>query len=283
MDKKKFLKQDEKTIRKIHSVLLIIAKELKRICEKHDIKYFMLAGTLLGAIRHKGFIPWDDDMDFGMLRTDYDKFLEICKTELDQQHFFIQNMDTDEGFGKFYTRILLKDTALTYDFIKETSQKKGFFIDIFPYDNIPNSKILQKKHCIVMSFALRLVKQKMGYLIEKTTLIGNIELFFEKFFSLNYVKELYRKEQLKYNKKEKKYVTCQNAGYGYFKESLKKRWLLEIVDMQFENISLPGLKEYDEYLKYMYGDYMIIPPEEDRVTHEFKEIDFGPYDNILDV
>ena len=281
MDKKKFLKQDEKTIRKIHSVLLIIAKELKRICEKHDIKYFMLAGTLLGAIRHKGFIPWDDDMDFGMLRTDYDKFLEICKTELDHQHFFIQNMDTDEGFGKFYTRILLKDTALTYDFIKETSQKKCFFIDIFPYDNIPNSKIFQKKHCIVMSFALRLVKQKMGYLIEKTTLIGNIELLFEKFFSLNYVKELYKKEQVRYNKKERKYVTCQNAGYGYFKESLKKKWLLEIVDMQFEDISLPGLKEYDEYLKYMYGDYMIIPPEEDRITHEFKEIDFGPYDNIL--
>ena len=82
MEKRIYKQQDEITLKKIHAVLMIIAKEIKRICEKHNIHYFMLAGTQLGSVRHKGFIPWDDDMDLGMLREDYDKFLEICKTEL---------------------------------------------------------------------------------------------------------------------------------------------------------------------------------------------------------
>ena len=282
MAKKTYLKQDEETIAKIHAVLIVLAKELKRICEKHNLHYFMLSGTLLGAVRHKGFIPWDDDMDFGLIRDDYDKFLEICKTELDDEKFFLQTQETDPGYGKFYTRIVLKNTFLNNYFIINSNQIKGFFIDIFPYDNVPKSKILQKKQCILLTFANRLVKKKMGYVIKPSTKIIKMQLKLEKFFSLNFLKKLYKKQQIKYNKKETKYVTCHNGGNGYVRETLQKRWLLETVPMQFEDISLPGLKEYDEYLTYMYGNYMELPPEEKRVTHRFTDVDFGPYDNILE-
>lgn len=282
MEKRIYAKQDELTLKKIHAVLMIIAKEIKRICEKNNIHYFMLAGTQLGAVRHKGFIPWDDDMDLGMLRDDYDKFLEVCKTDLDHEHFLVQNFDTEPGFGKFYTRIILKNTSLTYDYIKNVNTTKGFFVDVFPYENTPKSKILQKKQCMIMSFALRIVKEKTGYAYKCRTLGGKIQILFKDFFTLDFVKNLYIKEMKRYNNKPTELINSANAGYGYFNEILKKKWVMNVEQMQFEDITLPGIKDYDEYLTSLYGDYMKIPDEDDRVTHEFNEIDFGPYDNILD-
>lgn len=281
MEKRIYKQQDEITLKKIHAVLMIIAKEIKRICEKHNIHYFMLAGTQLGSVRHKGFIPWDDDMDLGMLREDYDKFLEICKTELDQDHFYVQNLDSESGFGKFYTRILLKNTYLTYDYIENVTGERGFFVDIFPYDNTPKSKILQKKQCMIMSFALRLIKEKSGYAHKCTTLGGKLQLLFTNFFSLEFLINLYTREMKRYNNKPTKLINSANSGNGYFKEILKKEWVLNTKPMEFEDITMPGIENYDEYLKYLYGDYMTIPPLEDRVTHEFKEIDFGPYDTLI--
>lgn len=281
MEKRIYKQQDEITLKKIHAVLMIIAKEIKRICEKHNIHYFMLAGTQLGSVRHKGFIPWDDDMDLGMLREDYDKFLEICKTELDQEHFYVQNLDSESGFGKFYTRILLKNTYLTYDYIENVTGERGFFVDIFPYDNTPKSKILQKKQCMIMSFALRLIKEKSGYAHKCTTLGGKLQLLFTNFFSLEFLINLYTREMKRYNNKPTKLINSANSGNGYFKEILKKEWVLNTKPMEFEDITMPGIENYDEYLKYLYGDYMTIPPLEDRVTHEFKEIDFGPYDTLI--
>lgn len=281
MEKRIFKQQDELTLKKIHAVLMIIAKEIKRICEKHHIHYFMLAGTQLGSIRHNGFIPWDDDMDLGMLREDYDKFLEICRTELDHEHFYVQNLDSEPGFGKFYTRILLKDTYLTYDYIENVDSSRGFFVDVFPYDNTPKSKILQKKQCMIMSFALRLIKEKSGYAHKCRTLGGKIQLLFTKFFSLDFLVKLYTQEMKRYNNKPTELVNSANSGNGYFKEILKKSWVTNTKPMIFEDITMPGIENYDEYLKYLYGDYMTIPAVEDRVTHEFKEIDFGPYESIL--
>ena len=281
MEKRIYKQQDEITLKKIHAVLMIIAKEIKRICEKHNIHYFMLAGTQLGSVRHKGFIPWDDDMDLGMLREDYDKFLEICKTELDHEHFYVQNLDSESGFGKFYTRILLKNTYLTYDYIENVTGERGFFVDIFPYDNTPKSKILQKKQCMIMSFALRLIKEKSGYAHKCTTLGGKLQLLFTNFFSLEFLINLYTREMKRYNNKPTKLINSANSGNGYFKEILKKEWVLNTKPMEFEDITMPGIENYDEYLKYLYGDYMTIPPLEDRVTHEFKEIDFGPYNTLI--
>ncbi|MCQ2591515.1 MAG: LicD family protein [Treponema sp.] len=271
----------ENQVEKIHKCLLIIAKEIKRICDANNIHYFMLAGTLLGSIRHKGFIPWDDDMDIGMLRKDYNRFLEVCETQLDKEHFFVQRIETDDGFGKFYTRLLLKDTYLEYDYIKYTSSHKAIFVDIFPYDSIPSSKLLQKKQSVIVNFALRLLKKKLGYGVQYFTLGGKIEVLFTPFFKKQTLINIYNKEMQKYNYDENsEYINSANAGYGYFKEILKRKWCLETEEMVFEDMTMPGSIHYDEYLKHLYGDYMQIPPKDQQITHEFKNIDFGPYDNL---
>ena len=266
-------------IKNVHNCLMIIAKEIKRICEKNDIHYTMLAGTLLGAVRHQGFIPWDDDMDFAMFREDYNKFIEACKNDLDKEHFFFQNIDSDPNFGKFYIRILLNGTYLYYDLIRNVQSKKALFVDVFPFDSIPESKILRKKQSVITSFAMRLLKKKLKYGASSFTLGSKIELLFTPFFSKKSLIRMYEKEMQRYNKKlpDSSCVCCANGGEGYPRETLKRKWLIETKIMKFEDTEFPGSVLYDEYLTYFYGDYMTLPPEEKRITHQFEEVDFGPY------
>ena len=97
----------EKELLRVHELELVIAEEIKRLCTKHHISYFMIAGTLLGAVRHGGFIPWDEDMDFGMTRKNYDRFVRICQKELDSSRFFLQTMETDPGYTYAFAKIRL--------------------------------------------------------------------------------------------------------------------------------------------------------------------------------
>ena len=99
------------TTEKLHKCQLLLASELKRLCEKHNIKYYMIAGTLLGAVRHKGFIPWDDDMDFAIMRCDYARFLKVCKAELGED-FVLQEMFIDKNYALPMAKLLLKGTVL---------------------------------------------------------------------------------------------------------------------------------------------------------------------------
>lgn len=262
----------------IHYCLLIIAKEIKRICEKNNINYFMLAGTLLGAVRHKGYIPWDDDIDFGMLRSDYNAFIKACESDLNKEQFFLQSIETDKGYGKFYTRILLKGTYLDYNLIQNVNCQKCLFVDIFPYDSVPESKILQKKQSVITNFAFRLLKKKQKYIFDHYTMGTRLELLLTPFFTKKTLIKMYEKEVQKYNSNQNTtYINSPNAGYGYFKERLERNWFKNLIDYNFEDTTFPGPADYDPYLKHLYGDYMTIPPVEKQVTHNVQNIDFGIY------
>ena len=119
----------------LRKVQLEALLEVDRICKKFGITYQLFSGTLLGAIRHKGFIPWDDDIDICMLRNDYDRFIEVCKTELDTT-YFLQNYETDKNFIHNITRIRKNNTIALQSACAELDMHHGIFIDIFPMDNI---------------------------------------------------------------------------------------------------------------------------------------------------
>ena len=132
-------------LRKLQLVQLLSLLEIKRICDKHNIHYTPIGGTLLGTIRHKGFIPWDDDIDVGMLREEYNKFLEVAKDEL-RPEFFLQTYETDPNYPKALARLCVNGTRYMLKWEKDADIHHGVFTDIFPYDNSPNDKLQQMYH-----------------------------------------------------------------------------------------------------------------------------------------
>ena len=150
-------------LRKMQLLELKILKEVKRICEKHNIPYFLIAGSLIGAVRHKGFIPWDDDIDIGMLRDDYERFLDVCKTDLGSE-YFLQTPETEKGNADYgIAHIRLNGTSMVQEFRKNTTTHNGFTIDIFPYDNLPENKFFCFLYAKAFPLLKRICAKRMGY------------------------------------------------------------------------------------------------------------------------
>lgn len=135
---------DNETLRKLQLVELEIANEIKRVCVENNIKYFLESGTLLGAVRHGGFIPWDDDMDIGMMREEYEKFLKIAPEKLSSE-FILQTWKNEKDYSLTFAKVRKSDTIfLEYEF-KDSSMHNGIWVDIFPYDSVPEKNITKSK------------------------------------------------------------------------------------------------------------------------------------------
>lgn len=274
----KSIYQQDEILKKLHMLELKIALEIKRICEKNNIKYFLIAGTLLGAVRHSGFIPWDDDMDIGMLRSDYNRFLEACKTDLGPE-FFLQTWDTEEDFPFSYAKVRLNGTKIVEKFSEKTSIHKGIFVDIFPYDNAPNNKFEQKVHRFRYWMCKRLLWIKKGMGINLTTQPQKVVKYFlfravSLLFNYKQLKRYFKKIQTQYNT-----VTTEKVirDGGSNSRLINRDWTEETVDILFENELFPTFKYKEAYLEALFGDYMQLPPVEKRNAHDAVFIDFGAY------
>ena len=131
----------ENRLRDLQSILLKMLNDITKICDENGIQYFLDGGTMLGAVRHHGFIPWDDDVDIAMRREDYEKFLNVCKTKLNQELYFLQNEQTEKNYIHAFTKIRLNGTHIIEEFSKNVDIHNGIFIDVFPYDNVPDGSI----------------------------------------------------------------------------------------------------------------------------------------------
>lgn len=266
---------------KLHNCQMIIAKEIKRICDENNIKYFIIAGTLLGAIRHGGFIPWDDDMDIGMLREDYEKFIEIAKTDLNEE-FFLQTTETDDNYGIPFAKILLNGTRLV-EANAGSSAKKGIFIDIFPFDCVPESDSEKESHNKKTYFYKRLLLAKLNYKVyKKNDYVKRIVYFVLKvmsaFFSRDSIVKKLEKEITRYNGRQTEYIVNIGGAYGYTKETIRAEWVRDTVEIPFEDMTIAAPIDYIKYLESFYGDYMTPPPEDKRYNrHGVVELDFGKY------
>ena len=263
----------------LHRCELLIVNEIKRLCEKNGIKYFMIAGTLLGAVRHRGFIPWDDDMDIGMLREDYERFISAAETDLDSR-FFIQTTETDAYYGLSFAKLLLKNTSLV-----ENNAANGIFVDIFPFDAVPESPKEESKHKKRTYFLKRLLLAKQNYRVcGKKEYAKRLVYSGLKFVSLFYSREKLCKklqsECRRYNIPNKMPERIVNIGgaYGYSRETIRCEWVDSTVELPFEEFTFAAPVGYKAYLEYFYGDYMTPPPEDKRYNrHGVTDLDFGPY------
>lgn len=272
--------------KKLHACHVILLEEVKRICQKHDLKYYAIAGTLLGAVRHKGAIPWDDDMDLGLLRPDYETFLRYAKDELGD-HVLLQNFDTESGYGLPFAKLMLRDTRMVERSAAGNTASKGIYIDIFPFDNAPENANEQKKHDRKTYFLKRLLLAKQGYKVYKDNEIKKKIVYtalscIGAFATRNRIYRSLDKAIRQYNHAESCKIVNIGGAYGYQKEMLEKKWFADTVALPFENTTISAPSGYKEYLTYFYGDYMTPPPENKRGDrHNIIELDFGPYEEVL--
>ena len=130
---------DRKNLRRLQMIELEMLLEVDRICRKHHIPYNIIGGTLLGSVRHRGFIPWDDDADLAMMRKDYMKFRKICRKELDNSKYYFQDAEVTDGYRWSYGKLRRKDTLFLREYQEHMPYEQGVFIDIFPVDHVPDA------------------------------------------------------------------------------------------------------------------------------------------------
>ena len=139
---------NETTLRQLQMIELEILVEVDRICRKNGIHYSLTGGTLLGAVRHGAFIPWDDDADISMLRKEYVKFQDACKRDLDKERFYFQDIENTPGYRWGYGKVRRKGTVFLRENQEDMPYEQGVFIDIFPRDGIPDGVFLRKFHAM---------------------------------------------------------------------------------------------------------------------------------------
>ncbi len=256
----------ETELRQVQLIQLEMLEEVDRICKKCNIKYNIIAGTLLGAVRHKGYIPWDDDADVALLRPEYEKFRKACKTELDKERFYFQDNRNTKGYRWGYGKLRRKGTVFTREKQEHMPYEQGVFIDIFPLDNVPDAYPLRVLHNFQCFCIRKLLWAEAGKRADSNAgmrmwygVLSKIPLkaVYRYYFHLMHF----------WNSRETKWVRIltfptPNRAYGY-----RKKWYEESADYIFENKVFKGIKEYDAYLSFKFGKYMELPPEEKRKVH----------------
>lgn len=271
---------NEEILGKMHRLHLLLADELKRICEKYEIHYFMIAGTLLGAVRHKGFIPWDDDMDFGMFREDYEKFLEIVEPELDKNRFYILTDRKEKKYPYNFAKLCLTGTRVFEEFSAEANNVQGIYIDIFPFDAVSDKSFQANMQYKAFWLFRNLLWVKCGYGGNKRKKQFSFKLakMISMLVSIEFLKGMKQKVITKYSEQQTAKVVTGDGTYGLKKETLPRKWLQDIASYKFENRIYPGIREHHSYLSYFYGDYMALPPKSKQNHHSRLAVDFGRYE-----
>lgn len=266
---------------KLHACQLRVAEEIKRVCETHGIRYFMIAGTLLGAVRHGGVIPWDDDMDIGMLREDYERFLQVAADALDER-FFLQTTATDPHYGVPFAKVLLCGTDLI-EANGGSNARHGIFVDVFPFDVSPEDEAAARRHDKRTYFYKRLLLAKRHYRVCNKGEYAKQAVY----FLLSVLAAFWRGDKLvakldaeitRYNGEISRKIVNIGGAYGYKKETILREWVEDTVDLPFDGSALAAPSQYKAYLEAFYGDYMTPPPEDKRYNrHSVTKLDFGEY------
>jgi lipopolysaccharide cholinephosphotransferase len=261
----------EDELKQIQVVQQELILEVKRICQKCGIHFNMVGGTMLGAIRHKGYIPWDDDADIGFLRTEYEKFREACKTELNHEKYYIQDLRDTEGYRWGYGKLRRKGTEFVRLNQEFMPYEQGISIDLMPFDNVPDRWLSQRVHFFKCFLYRKLFWSEVGSRTEEN-LCKRIVYKIIRQIPMKCIIRSYQRF-IDAGQREKTRLVriltfpTPKGVYGY-----ERKWYTHLSKYQFEDMMLPGAQDYDSYLLVKYGKYMELPPVEKRKIHPVSKL-----------
>lgn len=276
------MQRDE--VRKLQEIELNLLIEADRICKELNINYYIIGGTLLGAVRHGGFIPWDVDIDIAMVRKDYEIFREYCIKKHDST-FFYEDYTTEKNHSECHAILKLKGTEIIYasrknDYYK--LQNNGIYMDIFPLDFAPNGLIKQEIQQKVIKFFSSLLQAKIcrDYGTGKTKYwIKKILCVLLKPVSFNSIQKVVDRVMQKYNDDTCEYIVSMASHYSYKKQLMPFEIYGKPIKINFEGYEFYAPAKVDEYLNKIYGNYMSLPPENKRygMVDSIEYVNYGAY------
>ena len=257
---------------------LNLFKAFVKVCEKHNLRYFLVGGSALGAIRHKGFIPWDDDIDVGMPREDYDKFV-LLQDEFKDTPYFIQTWKSDSCYIYNYGKLRDSSTTFIENAYMNHRINHGVWIDIFPIDGFTREVIKREKFAkkinhiwfqVYFSYlpALRRKVHKQTFLkdIALNIVAGLFYIFDIAHYRNKHVEKYVRKVPL-----NEAVMAGNFFGFNMKREAMDANLFKEFIKVPFEDMEAVVLKDYDTYLRNLYGEYMTPPPVEKQIGHHYNK------------
>ncbi|WP_155431746.1 LicD family protein [Secundilactobacillus folii] len=242
------------------------------LCDDLSLNYFLIGGSLLGAIRHHGFIPWDDDMDIGLTRNDYETFAKFAPAKLRNDHYFLQTAYSDENYGLSYMKLLDRHTYIE-EKANVNNARKGVFIDIFPFDQIPNDASLRRSQITRYKVLDSRIILKARYgLIETPFRRLRPDITPDKMDDLTDMKR--QREAIMKEYDQGSFMNYKNLAsqYAYDREILSASEINHLMQVPFESLTVNVPTDYDTILTRMYGDYMTLPPENQRTEKHINRL-----------
>lgn len=260
----------------LHQVHVEMLKDFQRVCEKYNLRYFAVYGTAIGAVRHQGFIPWDDDIDVGMLREEFEKFMEIAEQELGEHYQIMSPKKTRKSAGSV-VKLQRKGTVFISNLTRDFEYEQCIFLDIFPFDFAAPTEKLRKRQLFLTTYLDRLIylcgtaypliplkgaagkaAQGICWLLHYTLKLFHV--------SPRFLYSCFEKESVRYNTEPGEYVTCFGQPTA-LKKMFRYQDMFPLKEIPFEDGSIHILHNNDEALRKVYGDYMQIPPADKQVNH----------------
>jgi lipopolysaccharide cholinephosphotransferase len=254
----------------LQEVELSILREFVRVCEAHKLRYYVAYGTLLGAVRHGGFIPWDDDIDVTMPRHDYNRFAELCQSEL-LPGFKWQSYATEEHYPHWFGKVIKTQTVIRHALTEQLRFQQAIYIDVFPLDGLAE----KPWEALVQRLLIRICRFRLGVDV-KRPLVKRLLVQAARVVPRHSAISLIEGMSRRFPTDGSKRWICVGGPYSHRRQSFPSQWFGDGDLQRFQDLTVVGPTAWHEYLTQLYGDYMTPPPPGERMTdHQVTEIQLG--------